>query len=1281
MHSLPDMGRKGDCPMKTSIYLFALLALPGSFLTPPAVAYASPSPADSAHFCRVIDAEEWERERSLRPAAKPLADLNIGEPRTVRLFYFLPNDRPYRAEVVEAMKTGILEVQSFFSEQMEAHGHGDKTFKIETDAQGTPVVHRVDGDSSASHYAARGYTEGEITRAFDNSANIQCILMDIDRTYLHGIGSGNKTSGWAIIYGEWNWFAAAHEIGHALGLPHDFRQNSYVMSYGLYNRSSATLSEAAAGFLSVHPYFNSAIPLERGSLPTFELLSSTEYPLDATSVPVRIRAKAENGLHMIIILVNTKRLLGDRGREVKASHTMEGKTDTVFSFDYDGLTPSDKEFTATGYAYTSLSDPLQHQISFLMVDEEGNNNGTTGYTPITLEAVQKEVVPVSERTPQVAEAILGRVRSNDPSVSSYTDITESHLGGITALDLSDKGITALKDGDFEGLASLTQLNLNSNQLSLLRNGIFDNLTALKELALVDNQLSSLPDGVFGNLTALTHLGLGDNQLSSLPAGIFDGLTALIFLGLGDNQLSSLPPGILDELTALRHLVLSDNQFSSLPAGIFDELTALIVLTLADNQFSSLPAGIFDELTALEHLGLGDNQLSSLPDGVFDNLNALTNLSLTRNALSSLPAGIFDELTMLTTLSLGENQFSALPRGIFEGLPLLTVLYLSSNLVNPLPLDVSLQKVVDGQFKAVAPAGVTFDLVLPIRIRNGSISGGATTLTIPVGSVESDTLTVTRTTGTSGAVSVWIGELPGLPANHTGYKLVKTTGDFHPLEIFEDISEQIWFGTITIGSWGNAFGNGNATGYGYSSRHNAGSISNSTFTYKGVTYTIHGFGVSVLGDIPNARIIKRVLTISPGFPSCDKDLLRFLGFQLSDASTGSAYGSTTYNWPAIGNQFLSIHENPFSALIALHPTVPDAPTVTAANDGNQVTLSWTTCDGGKDITRHEYQQKTTSGTFGSWIPIPNSGAGGVNAASYTLTGVNNPQEQIFEVRAVNELGDGSISAPVSPSDRTPQVAAAILSAVRQNDPNVVVFADITDSHLAAITTLFLGYQNITALKPGDFSGLTALTRLNLPGNQLSSLPDSIFEGLTALTQLLLGGNSVQPLPLTVSLEKVADGQFKAVALAGAPFEIVLPLSLTNGTIDGDATTITIPAGSVDSGPLTVTRTSGTTAAVTVDIGTLPGLPNGHFGYALVKSNDLPLEVISEATGEQATTDFNGDGRTDFADFFLFIEGFGGMDSRFDLDGSGTVDFVDFFLLIEAFNPLGQANPSSWPRPRR
>ena len=155
MHSLPETGRKGDGPMKTSVYLSALLAFGRLFFSYRQLsAHASPSPADSAHFCQVIPPEEWERELALRPAAKRLQDLNVGEPRTVRLFYFLPNDRPYRAEVVDSMKTGIVQVQTFFAEQMEAHGHGNTTFQIETDDQGNPVVHRVDGGLRRQSFTA-----------------------------------------------------------------------------------------------------------------------------------------------------------------------------------------------------------------------------------------------------------------------------------------------------------------------------------------------------------------------------------------------------------------------------------------------------------------------------------------------------------------------------------------------------------------------------------------------------------------------------------------------------------------------------------------------------------------------------------------------------------------------------------------------------------------------------------------------------------------------------------------------------------------------------------------------------------------------------------------------------------------------------------------------------------------------------------------------------------------------------------------------------------------------
>ena len=43
---------------------------------------------------------------------------------------------------------------------------------------------------------------------------------------------GIKQRGQAIINGRWDWRTAAHELGHAFGLQHDFRDDSYIMSYG-----------------------------------------------------------------------------------------------------------------------------------------------------------------------------------------------------------------------------------------------------------------------------------------------------------------------------------------------------------------------------------------------------------------------------------------------------------------------------------------------------------------------------------------------------------------------------------------------------------------------------------------------------------------------------------------------------------------------------------------------------------------------------------------------------------------------------------------------------------------------------------------------------------------------------------------------------------------------------------------------------------------------------------------------------------------------------------------
>ena len=87
-----------------------------------------------------------------------------------------------------------------------------------------------------------------------------------------------------------------------------------------------------------------------------------------------------------------------------------------------------------------------------------------------------------------------------------------------------------------------------------------------------------------------------------------------------------------------------------------------------------------------------------------------------------------------------------------------------------------------QFKAVAPKGATFNYELGIRVENGTLEGGATRITIPVVTVESEPLTVTRTPGTTGAVTVSITSVPRLSLAHAGYDLPDPE-DIQPLVVF------------------------------------------------------------------------------------------------------------------------------------------------------------------------------------------------------------------------------------------------------------------------------------------------------------------------------------------------------------------------------------------------------------------------------------------------------------------------------------------------------------------
>ena len=95
---------------------------------------------------------------------------------------------------------------------------------------------------------------------------------------------------------------------------------------------------------------------------------------------------------------------------------------------------------------------------------------------------------ICARTLAVREAIVAQT----DHVHSCAFIDADDLRAIRALDLSDRDITTLQAGDFEGLRRLRELRLNGNALRALPEGMFEGLSQLHLIHLHDNPGAPFP---------------------------------------------------------------------------------------------------------------------------------------------------------------------------------------------------------------------------------------------------------------------------------------------------------------------------------------------------------------------------------------------------------------------------------------------------------------------------------------------------------------------------------------------------------------------------------------------------------------------------------------------------------------------------------------------------------------------------------------------------------------------------------------------------------------------
>ena len=674
--------------------LYAIIAyLTGSTLNP-AVAVTHPLGRNRTHFCGVIDYQSRLYRDSKQPGNRNYArtfaaNLNVGQPRTVRMIYFLPNDRPYRAEVVQKMKDDILKIQTFFAEQMEVHGYGKLTFRVETDSQGKPIVHRVNGRRPDSHYL--DYTEDividEIEQTFNFYANIYLVVVDNSINALGGGAYGliggeagsievyEKQGGYGIVHGGFNWKLVAHELGHAFGLWHDLRDDfAYIMSW---HPRRHRLSACHAAFLAVHPYFNPDSPVEKGAGPTIELISSRSYPTGSQNVPVRFRISDSTGLQWGILFIDGQRING--APEVKACRGLQEKKEVEVEFNYDGVIPPNSS--------TNLSNLAVHPIRFEAIDTDGN---VSRFRFILFSEALQPLSKISgdnqhglPNTPLPVPFVveLRDLNNGFPRHGVWVTFTVTAGGGL----LSRVRIETDRFGRAESTLTLGP-NFGTNTVEVSAEGETLTFTAVAVAAaeIPDPNLRAAIEGALGRapgtpiapaeIATLTRLEARNAGISDLTG--LEYATNLEILELGgesvdgeyvnSNTIADLSP--LMDLTNLTQLNLWGNNISDISAVA--GLINLKSLYLGWNNISD--SSVVADLTNLTELGLEGNNISDI--SAVAGLTKLTWLNLGANSILDV-SGVAD-LTKLTWLNLGSNN--VLDVSVLANLTQLKTLYLWRN---------------------------------------------------------------------------------------------------------------------------------------------------------------------------------------------------------------------------------------------------------------------------------------------------------------------------------------------------------------------------------------------------------------------------------------------------------------------------------------------------------------------------------------------------------------------------------------------------------------------------
>jgi hypothetical protein len=443
----------------------------------------------------------------------------------VRAGYVIPGNRTEQPRAVETIRYVILTYRNWLRDQMQQHGQGPKTFVYETQPDGvTPKVHlihvsetdaylrediwgntltavtnsgvalwqpgevwllfvethtqspdgRVEGGAALGASWGSGDDPGVAMIGGNGLAVLRPEFCTDDRTYhnqvLPEVGPYPLQQDVSFAWFEGNTFssvhssylgAGMHELGHAFGLPHDFRNDENFhgnlmgngfrgfrgcVHPGRYPDDFARLSHAAALVFGRSRYCNAGRADK--TRPTVSVSTQGSVPLVDGLLPIRFHATDDKGLGTALLIWEGD-VIGEMmmsGRDASPQFTTAyfelgaSKRYTVVAFDLEGNRASQEvAITATGKdnsaprPFVKITPPLLLPGESFVLDASNSSDPDQSSSGLQVEWDLNgdgvfDTPPSTTKTLPVTQPILGplpilaRLRDNAGNSTSSTPI-------------------------------------------------------------------------------------------------------------------------------------------------------------------------------------------------------------------------------------------------------------------------------------------------------------------------------------------------------------------------------------------------------------------------------------------------------------------------------------------------------------------------------------------------------------------------------------------------------------------------------------------------------------------------------------------------------------------------------------------------------------------------------------------------------------------------------------------------------------------------------------------